>query len=81
MNPVAHKTNTKVLGAPAGWDQTKVPCDALPVTEHNHDGYAVITSFWKPEPHELSAMNAGKPIMITVFGLNHPAIMVNVAKE
>lgn len=32
MNKIQHLSNNGVLGAPAGWDQGELPCNALPIT-------------------------------------------------
>ena len=32
MNKIQHLSNNGVLGAPAGWDQGDLPCNALPIT-------------------------------------------------
>jgi hypothetical protein len=37
-----------------------------------------ISSFWKPEPEELAALNKGLPIMLTCLGHSHPPISLEV---
>lgn len=44
MNRVQHSSNNAVLGAPAGWDQSELPCNALPITRtHVGDLPAVLS--------------------------------------
>ncbi len=63
------------FGAPEGWnEETDGPCDALPVLD---DG-KVLQSAWLPEADELAALNAGQPVVLTIFGRGHPAVSVGV---
>lgn len=78
MRFIQHPSNTRVLGAPPGWDQQQLPCSALPITDHGHDGLPAITSFWQPDAAELAALNAGKPVMLTVIGRAMPPVCLGV---
>lgn len=79
MNRTQHPSNTRVLGAPPGWDQSHMPCDALPVTDHELDGMPAMMSFWRPSEAELQALLAGGLVALTVLGATHPPVSVGVA--
>lgn len=76
MRHLQHPTNNGVLGAPPG-----VPiesCNALPVTHHGL-ALPLVTSFWRPEPEELAALNAGGFVMVALWGKTHAPLKVEVA--
>ena len=75
-----HPSNTRVLGAPSGWDQSALPCDALPVTDVVCDGHPGIASFWRPSPEELAALQAGAVVSLWVFGSVMPPVAVEVTR-
>lgn len=79
MNRVQHPTNNAVLGAPAGWDQKALPCDALPITRCEMDGIPVVVSYWKPTAQELADLNAGQHIALSVIGVTMPPVALFVA--
>lgn len=56
MNKLQHPSNNHVLGAPKGWDQSQLPCEALPVTLCQVEGVPAVQSYWKPSKEELVAM-------------------------
>lgn len=69
MRFVQHRTNNKVLGAPEQWDQAKLVCNALPVTvDELAPGVKCIHSFWAPNAQELSELNRGGLVRLTVLG-------------
>lgn len=78
MNFHQHPSNNKVFGAPNGWDQTRVPCGALPVTLDAEAGVPVIRSFWKPDALELAALNAGNSVVLTILGSGMPPVCLGV---
>lgn len=78
MDCTQHPTNNLVLGAPADWDQTTMPCDALPVTQTEIDGQTVMVSFWRPNAEELAALNAGATVSVWLYGGLHPPVSVGV---
>lgn len=78
MNSVQHASNNRVLGAPSGWDQQSLPCDALAVTDAKLGDVACIVSFWKPTPEELAALNAGGFVALHVMGRNMPPVAIGV---
>lgn len=82
MNFIQHTMCTHVLAAPPG-----VPieeCRALPIrrTAEALPGTDLlmpnVVSFWRPEPEELAAINAGHPIMLTIQGRTHPPLRMQV---
>lgn len=75
MRHFQHPTNNGVLGAPQG--VSIEACNALPVTHHGST-LPMVTSFWRPEPEELAALNAGGFVMVTLWGQTHAPLKVEV---
>jgi hypothetical protein len=67
---------TRVLGAPEGWDHSKVECQGLPIYDHP-DGWMV--SAWKPDAVELAALNEGGSIQLWIAKGFHPVVGLSVA--
>lgn len=80
MNPTQHISNNRVLGAPAGWDQKELPVHALPITDTTLDGIACVASFWKTDPAELAALNAGGLVMLHIVGRTMPPAAIAVTE-
>jgi hypothetical protein len=78
MNRVQHHSNNAVLGAPAGWDQKELPCNALPITRTQCDGFPAVVSYWQPTAEELRALSAGMPIALWVIGGTMPPVSLTV---
>lgn len=74
-----HPTNNLVLGAPAGWDQTVLPCDALAVTRVDWNGQPALVSYWVPTPEEIAALAAGAKVALWILGESHPPVALEVA--
>lgn len=81
MRAVQHHSNTRVLGAPKGWQQGVLPIAALPITDSNQDGVQTILSFWKPDAEELALLNAGGLVALSVVGLNMPPVAILAWRE
>ena len=80
MNKIQHPSNNAVLGAPAGWDQTQLPCSALAITRTEIDGMSAMVSYWRPEADELAVLNAGGSVALHVLGATMPPVMLMVAQ-
>lgn len=78
MKKFQHPSNNGVLGAPAGWVQSDVPCGALPITRTVVDGVAVVISYWKPTAEELALLNAGAPVALSIVGTSMPPVALDV---
>ena len=78
MNRTQHPSNNAVLGAPKGWDQDALPCNALPITRTECDGHPAVVSFWKPTAEELQALNEGRPVALWVVGETMPPVALMV---
>lgn len=78
MNKIQHPSNNRVLGAPKGWDQKELPCDALPVTDVTIEGHPAVMSFWRPTPEEIAAIQAGALIALSVIGSTMPPVALMV---
>jgi hypothetical protein len=83
MQRAQHKTNNAVIGAPKGWDQSKLPCDALPITITDWDGIPSCVSWWEPTAEERALIAAGAKVRLWVAGgINqHPPVCVDVDGE
>lgn len=78
MNKHQHHTNNDVLGAPKGWDQAQLPCDALAITRTECDGIPAVVSYWKPSENELAILAGGGSIALWVIGSTMPPVMLAV---
>jgi hypothetical protein len=77
MRAIQHPSNNRVLGAPAGWDQAQMPCDALPITDATLDGVPHVVSFWLPTPAELAILNAGGAVALWIVGRTMPPVAIS----
>lgn len=62
MKPVRHPSNNRTLGAPAGWDQSKLPVEALGITDTELEGVPC----GRPDPGRTGAHRPRRP------GFLHP---------
>jgi len=79
MNPGNIKDSNRVMGAPKGVSEEH--CSALSVImEHRHEEPVgiVMHSAWIPEEIERKAIAEGNPILLTVFGTQHPMVSLGV---
>jgi hypothetical protein len=68
MRPTQHPSNNRVLGAPAGWDQTEAPCSAIALTDLVYAGARSVATFWELSDEERAAIAAGAKVMLIVPG-------------
>jgi hypothetical protein len=73
-----HPSNNRVLGAPAGWDQQALPCNALPVTFQSDETGPCFTSFWQPSDAEKKAIADGALVKLSIFNSTHPPVWIGV---
>lgn len=78
MNKHQHPSNNDVLGAPKGWDQSELPCSALPITRVKFGELDAVVSYWRPSESELAILNSGGSVEISILGRTIPPIMVGV---
>ena len=78
MNKLQHLSNNGVLGAPLGWDQCELQCNALPVTHTYVGDLPAVVSYWHPDAAELAALNAGDAVRLWVMGATMPPMMLDV---
>jgi len=70
---------TRVLGAPADWDNTQGECVGLPIVDHP-EGWMI--SQWRPTHEELRALIEGGSIRLWVQGTVHPVVSIEaIAKD
>lgn len=78
MQKIQHPSNNGVLGAPAGWDQGELPCNALPITRTHVGDLPAVLSYWRPDADELAALNAGGAVRLWVVGATMPPVILDV---
>lgn len=78
MRPTQHISNNRVLGAPAGWDQQQLPCNAVAITVMEIEGLPLVKSYWRPTEEELAALNAGGLVALSVVGSTMPPVALDV---
>lgn len=76
MRATQHSSNTRVLGAPAGWKQGVLPVGALPITDSKQNGIHTVVSFYAPTAEDLAILNARGLIAVSVVGVTMPPIAV-----
>ena len=78
MRCVQHPTNNRVLGAPTGWSQEELRCNAIPITDVDLDGTPVVVTYWRPTEEELAAMNRGEYVQLSIIGRTMPPVAILV---
>lgn len=82
MKPVNHPSNTRMLGAPVGWDQSGLPVEPLGITDTELEGVPCVMSFWKPDHVDLANITAGGLIGLSIVGRTMPpACVVTIYPE
>lgn len=78
MRAIQHPSNNRVLGAPKGWDQDELPCNAIALTERTYNGVDMVVTYWRPSPEERAAIANGYDVCLTVVGTNMPPVAIGV---
>jgi hypothetical protein len=78
MNFIPHPQHTRNLGAPVGWDHTKIHCGSLSISDTRANGYPAMASRWKLEGFEDVYMMLGSSIELAVYGQQHPPVSMVV---
>lgn len=78
VNHTRHTSCNGVLGAPAGWDQEQLPCDAVAITRSTVEGMPCVSTFWRPTPEEVEMLKAGGLVVLSVIGHTMPPVMLDV---
>lgn len=82
MNHIVHTTHNRALGAPAGWKQGDLQCDALTIRDDTMgNGVRCVVSHWKPTAEELKALNDGAVIALAVIGQTMPPVSMWLENE
>lgn len=79
MTPIKIKDATRNLGPPPNVKDDE--CDHLWVKDIDDGRFTGMQSAWVLTPEELAAVNAGMPIILTVFSTVHPMISLGVEQE
>jgi len=69
------KDCTRIIGAPANWDEADGECSALPVVDIPTDIGNCMVSEWYPDEQELALLRAGMPIHLWVYGGYTPSCL------
>jgi hypothetical protein len=71
MNPTQHRTSNRVLGAPPGWNQAELPCNAVAIRDgvEPDTNLRTVTTHWRPDADELALLNRGGLVTLTVPGI------------
>lgn len=80
MKPIRTEHCNFSLGPPAGWDQER---DGECATLHaeralDERRHPIMRTTWVPDAEELAAISAGAPIVLTVWGMSHPPVALEV---
>ena len=76
MDPIRHHSNNVALRPPEGVSEEE--CQTLYATRGTVEGRPCIWSFWQPTPDELTALSEGKPVLLGMWGDNHPPVYLGV---
>lgn len=75
MNPTHIPNANRQLGPPRDWDaERNGPCEVLELLDTGE----FFQSAWVPDSQELACIQAGAPVVVTVWGRQHPPIGVAV---
>lgn len=75
MNPTHIPNANRRLGPPRDWDEERNgPCEVLELLDTGE----FFQSAWVPDSQEVACIQAGAPIVVTVWGRSHPPIAVAV---
>jgi hypothetical protein len=81
MNPLTIARSNRALGAPSNWDSSQGLCGSLPIRDDIEAGARVMKSAWEPSATELKMLNAGCPVILTLFTTVHPATSIGVGSK
>lgn len=73
MNPVRTAHTDTVLGTPLA-PLAEGHCDGLPIRAAEGASH----SYWQPSPTEWLRILRGQPIRLTVYGVGHPAVSLDM---
>ena len=74
MRPISFAEQTHVLSLKP--DAAGLPVQLIPEAR-----YGLTRSLWLPDPEELAALAAGRPVELLVTGAEHPALTIRVLPE
>lgn len=75
MNPTHIPNANRRLGPPRDWDEARNgPCEVLELLDTGE----FFQSAWVPDSQEVACIQAGAPVVVTVWGRSHPPIAVAV---
>lgn len=78
MNPTHIKGANRVFNPPSDWDSaTDGECASLPVLDTGR----FFQSAWLPDPQEIACMQAGAPVVVTIWGRQFPPLAVGTGPK
>ena len=80
MQIVRIEGSTRIIGKSQGYMGLPIRDDAVNCSV-NGDNTPTMTTAWLPTPAELSALNAGAAVHVTIVGVAHPPIIVGVGPQ
>lgn len=80
MHFVHHPQQTRDLGAPEGWDHSKVHCGSLSIKDYEMaPGVLAMESRWVPDGFEAARLALGEAdIRLSVIGRSHPPVTLRM---
>lgn len=79
MEPTKINGSTRSLSAPEGWnDEQHGECQVLPIRDAKSNGLHVLQSAWQPSTEEIALICAGRPVILSVWSVNHPPVSLSV---
>lgn len=81
MKFVQHPQHTRNLGAPIGWDHSKIHCGSLSIQDRVQSGQPLMESAWSFEGRESLLLALGlAQVRLAVFGTMHPPVSMQVVQ-
>lgn len=80
MEPGRIHGHTRILGAPANWDQSKGECVGLPIVDRLTEHGPVMISEWEPTEEERDRIAQGLPVHLWIYGQAHPVVSISVGE-
>lgn len=82
MKSIRPEDSNLTLAPPADWNAERDgPCETLYGVRSVDDFKNVINqTLWEPTEEELAALNAGARIVLTIWGVPHPPVAIDVSQ-
>lgn len=75
MKFVTHPQHNRWMGAPVGWDHSKVHCGSLSIHDKRSESTPLMESAWELEGFEPLSLALGYgQIRLAIYGMVHPPV-------